>query len=384
MQTSTRVAHVFAQDARQAACEFHAAVAQPDMEFAVFFCSSQYDLDALGAEMHRLFAGVRVVGCTTAGEIGPGGYREHSLTGATFSGRAFAAVSGHIESLQQFELSSGQALGQHLLRTLSARVPVATEHNCFAFMLIDGLSIREEPVARAFQNALGKIPLVGGSAGDGLNFGKTYVYEDGRFRPDSVPLVLVATALPFKVFKTQHFVSTDQRLVITEADTAHRIVKEINGLPAALEYARLLGIGVNELCPKRFAQSPVVVLIDGNNYVRSIQKVNEDGSITFYCAIEEGLVLRVARGVDLVENLEQAFGEVGAELGPPQIVLSWDCILRRLEIVQSRLQNRVGTILQKHNAVGFNTYGEQFCGVHVNQTFSAVAIGAPRSVICDE
>ena len=28
-----------------------------------------------------------------------------------------------------------------------------------------------------------------------------------------------------------------------------------------------------------------------------------------------------------------------------------------------------------YNVVGFNTYGEQFCGVHVNQTLTGIAIG---------
>lgn len=39
----------------------------------------------------------------------------------------------------------------------------------FALLLIDGPSIREEPVTRAMQSTLGKIPLIGGSAGDGAN-----------------------------------------------------------------------------------------------------------------------------------------------------------------------------------------------------------------------
>jgi hypothetical protein len=26
--------------------------------------------------------------------------------------------------------------------------------------------------------------------------------------------------------------------------------------------------------------------------------------------------------------------------------------------------------------VGFNTYGEQFCGVHVNQTLTGIALGS--------
>ncbi len=48
-------------DARQAVAEFHAAVHQSDMEWVLFFCSSEYDLDALAAEMRGQFDGVQVV-----------------------------------------------------------------------------------------------------------------------------------------------------------------------------------------------------------------------------------------------------------------------------------------------------------------------------------
>jgi hypothetical protein len=118
-----------------------------------------------------------------------------------------------------------------------------------------------------------------------------------------------------------------------------------------------------------------VVLIDGANYVRSIQKVNPDGSLKFYCAIDRGVVLRVAKGVDLVTNLETALSQVSARIGPLQLVLTFDCILRKLEIAQDGLDEAVGDILRRNNAIGFNTYGEQFCGVHVNQTLTAIALG---------
>ena len=57
-------------------------------------------------------------------------------------------------------------------------------------------------------------------------------------------------------------------------------------------------------------------------------------------------------------------------------MLTCDCILRSLEIVESGLTDRVGDILAANNAVGFNTYGEQFCGVHINQTLTGVALGS--------
>ena len=187
--------------------------------------------------------------------------------------------------------------------------------------------------------------------------------------------MVAATPLPVTEFKTQHFVPTAERLVVTAADPERRIVSEINGLPAAEEYARLLGVEPGDLGPEHFAASPVVVVIDGNNYVRSIQRVDPGGGLKFYCAIDRGVVLRVARGEDLLENLEAAFSRVRAQIGPPQLVLTCDCILRKLEIDQQGLQKAVGEVLLRNNSLGFNTYGEQFCGVHVNQTLTAVALG---------
>jgi hypothetical protein len=346
------------------------------MSLVIFFCSNEYDRDVLAAEMGRLFAGVQVVGCTTAGEIGPAGCRDHSIAGVSLARDVCTAVTGHIEPLRQFRIAEGQAFAQDLLHKLMESDPAADRRNSFAFLLVDGLSVREELVAHALQSGLGEIPVIGGSAGDGFSFGSTHVYSDGRFFTDSAVLVLATTPLPFTEFETQHFVPTDERLVVTEADPSRRVVTEINGLRADQEYARIVGVPAGDLNPNHFASSPVVVLIDGANYVRSIQKVNPDGSLTFFCAIEEGVVLRVANGVDLVANLERALARVRAEIGPPQLVLACDCILRKLVITQNSLEDRVGEIFRRNNAVGFNTYGEQFCGVHVNQTLTGIALGS--------
>ncbi len=370
-----RSAQSCATDASAAAREFHAAVAQPQMALVIFFCSVDYDLDTLASEMRRLFSGVQVIGCTTAGEIGPKGYRDHTISGASFPQESFTAACGRIDGLQTFESIQASSLAQDLMQRLETLEPQAEESNSFAFLLIDGLSVREEPVTRALQNALGRIPLVGGSAGDGLSFGRTHVYSDGSFHTDSAVLAVVTTPAPFRIFKTQHFVPTDQRFVVTVADAAHRIVNEIDGWPAAGRYAEVLGMGVESLDPSRFAEQPIVVVIDGTNYVRSIQKVNPDGGLTFFCAIEEGLVLRGARGVDLVGNLEEAFAEIRGAIGQPQLVIGCDCILRKLEMTQRGLIDRVAKVLHENNVVGFSSYGEQHLGVHVNQTLTGIAIG---------
>lgn len=366
-----------AAGAREAVREFHRAVAQADTELVVFFCSSDYDLDLLAAEMNRLFAGIRVVGCTTAGEIGPAGYLEHSISGMSFPAGSFKVVSGCLENLQQFSTAAGQNFTRALLHRLEDDPQSAPIDHSFALLLIDGLSMREEPVTRAIQSTLANMPLIGGSAGDGVNFERTHLYFDGRFRSDCAILVLLFSRLRSRPFQTNHFIATDERLVVTEADMARRVVKEINGLPAAHEYARIVGVDVGDLDPALFSARPVVVLINGVSYVRSIQNSNADGSLTFYCAIANGLILRVAQRVNLLANLEQLFADIQAEIGQPQLVIGCDCLLRKLEIFDSPDKDRVIDLLLRHNTTGFCTYGEQFRGVHLNQTFTGVAIGAP-------
>ncbi|WP_340120806.1 nitric oxide-sensing protein NosP [Methylobacter svalbardensis] len=369
-----------ATDAKLAVQEFHAEVAQQDMALVIFFCSSEYDLDVLAAEMRHLFAGVQVVGCTTAGEIGPAGYCQHSLSGVSFSEASCVAVSGLLDQLSEFDITRGHDFAQNLLQQLESKAPNPSPDHSFALLLIDGMSGREERVAHALQSALGKITLFGGSAGDDQKFAKTYVYSNGCFHTDSALMVLVNTSLPFKMFKTHHFASTDERFVVAEADPAKRIVKEINGLPAATEYARLVGVDIGEFNAKDFAFPSVIVKIGGTDYVRSIQKANTDGSLSFYCAIETGLVLRVAHGVNLVDNLEQTFDAIRTKIGPTQLVLGCDCILRNLEVSKNGLKDRVMEIFRRNNTIGFSSYGEQFRGIHNNQTFTGCAFGSASGI----
>jgi len=377
-ERTIRIAQSCAQDPREAAAELYDGLAQPSLSLVLFFCSAEYDLEQLAAAVRERFRGVPVAGCTTAGEIGPGGCREHSLAGVSFAPAAGAAAIGYLGDLRGFSLSDGVAFVRGLRSRLEDEAPQADAHNTFAILLVDGMYGHEEQLAHALQEGLGEIPLVGGSAGDCMAFVSTHVYHEGEFASGAAVLVLFSTPLPFTEFKTQHFEPTDERLVVTEADPGTRVVSEIDGLPAAEEYARMLGVDPRDLGPVQFADSPVVVLIDGANYVRSIQKANPDGSLKFYCAIERGVVLRVAKGVDLLRNLETALAQVRARIGPPQVVLTFDCILRKLEIADAGVEQAVSDVLRANNAVGFNTYGEQFCGVHMNQTLTAIAIG-PRA-----
>jgi len=364
-----------ARDPAVAARELHEALNQPDIKFAVFYCAADYDLPALAAELHKRFGDINLIGCTTAGEITPQGYLAGALTGVSIASPNMDSATKLIP-LEPFDSGATGNSVESLLKQLGNRDGLpAGPTDTFGFMLIDGLAMQEEQVVSCIHQNLHGIELIGGSAADDTRFASTHLYYGGRFHRNVALLSVVRSDLPFMAFRTHHFVHSPQRMVVTKADPATRIVHEINGLPAAREYARLLGMQITELTPLIFATHPVVVRIGGQYFVRSIAKVNPDESLSFFCAIDEGIVLTIAKGVDMVENLQQAFEQVRSNIGEPLLVLGCDCILRRLETEREGIKERIGDIFAANNVIGFATYGEQYNAMHVNQTFTGIAIG---------
>jgi hypothetical protein len=364
-----------AGDGRVAVKELAGRIHQNRMALIVLFCSADYDLDAVSAACRECFADVPVIGCTGAGGIGTEGYFDRGMVAISFSEGAIVPVTKHLDQLDHFSVRACRDAVSNMVVELKRTTPEASAQNCFAMLLIDGVSMREEIVARTVQEALGEISLFGGSAGDDLRFERTFVLHGGDFHDNSAVLLLAYTPHPFKVFKTQHFIASDKKLMVTAAIPETRTVTKINGLPAGREYARVMGVEVDKLSPMIFAEHPVIVLVGDSEYVRSIQKINEDESLTFLCAIDEGIVLTVAQGVNFSRNLEEAFNAVKLEIGEPQVIFACDCILRNLELKQKGMRDSVLKILQTNNVVGFSTFGEQFGGMHVNQTLTALAIG---------
>ncbi len=363
------------RDPVEAARELHEAIFQPDLKLAVFYCAADFDLPALAVALHARFGDVNLIGCTTAGEITPEGYLAGALTGFSLAAPELDVGTALI-GVKPFDAAGAENTVAGLLAALGDRdglPPGSTD--TFAFLLIDGLAMQEELVVSCLHRQLQGIELIGGSAADDTRFGATHIYHGGRFHQNVALLNLVRSDLPFVSFRTQHFVHSDKRMVVTRADPARRVVFEINGRPAAREFARLLALPVAELTPMIFATHPVVVRVGGQYYVRSIARVNEDESLTFFCAIDTGIVLTIARGVDMVANLQQAFDDVHAAIGPPQLVLGCDCILRRLQTERDGIKDHIGEIFARNNVIGFATYGEQFNSMHVNQTFTGIAIG---------
>ena len=376
-----RLAHVrraysTASDASVAARELYEGLYQPELGLMAFFCSPSFDLDVLAREIGALFPGNNVVGCTTAGEITPAGYMDGSITGFSIAASECCAVAELIPRISQLEIPRGGAAADSLIAALAERGQAIDPRDTFGLLLIDGMGTTEEIVLTALHRRLDPIALFGGSAGDDMRLESTYVYHEGRFHRDAALLALVKTQLPFRVFHHQHYCGTETRMVVTAADPRRRIVTEINAEPAGQEYARILGVNYRDLTPMTFAEFPVMVRVGGDFYVRSIQKLNEDGSLTFFCAIDEGVVLTLGQHEDMIDSLRRFFRQMRQDLGEPLLVVGFDCVLRMVEAESRQTKHLANQIMAAHNVIGFSTYGEQFAAMHVNQTFTGVYIGS--------
>lgn len=249
----------------------------------------------------------------------------------------------------------------------------SSQENVFALVLADGLSNTEEALTASLHWSLDDIELIGGSAGDGLAFQNTALIHRGSLVRRGAILFVIGTSSQFRVFKTQNFEPTPIKLVVTAADTENRIVYEFNAEPAAHEYAAAIGLLPDDLGPFSFASYPLVVKVGGDYYCRSIRNMNPDGSLSFFCAIDEGLVLTVARPRDMLRSTQETLERIDSSLGGTDFVLGFDCILRRLDAESRQVRHKVEEIYQRYGVAGFHTYGEQFNAMHLNQTLTGIA-----------
>ena len=366
------------QDAETAVLAAAHALEKSAVGQVLAFFSASYDVDALNAALGRALPGIPVAGCSNAGGICPAGAIEHGLVLVAFPRDGFRIASTCLPNISNLDVERAEASIRALRRRLDRTDRDPLRARRFALSLIDGLANVEETVVSTVAWALDGIPLVGGSAGDDLHFRQTALLHDGAVVRNGAIILLVETDFPTQLFKSDNFDPTAKRFVVTRSDAETRTVHEFNAEPAAIEYALSVGLDPNHLTPMSFAAHPLVVKIGGEYYCRSIRRLNEDGSLSFFCAIDEGVVLTLAEPRDLVQATHDELARVERGIGGLDLVIGFDCVLRRIEAESRQQRHRLSDLYRQFNVVGFETYGEQYRSMHLNQTFTGMAIGAPR------
>lgn len=383
LQAAARVISLrsVAVDEKIAAAELAAQMPRTRGGFAVLFCTPQYDLSLLGAAL-RAAGRTRVIAAATGRSIGGGDFLARGITGFYLPAGRFKVADALIDDAATFGLPEARDLAR-ALRSRLGRGRTGEFPHVFGLLMADAEPRCEERLTAALGTELAGVPIVGGSAGDAYFDPSSKapdaarVLHRGAARRGAALFCLIASATPvFAISHTHYVPDRRRRVVITEADPARRLVFEIDGIPAVQGYAKAAGLSQPPRHAGDCAPHPLMIKIGGQYFARGVQRVHTDGSLEFACAMEPGMVLSVARPGDMAVELSRMFQQMRAAIGPPQLVVGFECSARFVDMEQSGLTGEVAGVFRDNGVVGFCTLGEQFNTIHVNNSFTCVGFAA--------
>lgn len=354
--TENKIIHIAVQELQTAIVPF-----QPKV--ILYFASSSYHPQEIALAMNEAFPGATVFGCTTSGELISGKMSKGSIVAMGFGSDVIGDINVQIVSQISTENNVKQAFDvfENYYKTPALELD-PTKY--VGIVVCDGLTKAEEKIIDSIGN-LTNVTFIGGSAGDDLQFKNTYVFANGQAYSNSALLALFKPVGKFDFIKTQSFCDSNKKLVATKVDEANRIVLEFDNKPAVDAYAEAIGYSAEKVA-EGFMSSPLGLMIDEEPYVRSPQQVNE-GAITFYCNVKEGMEMSVLESTDIIADTRLVLQKKQAEMGQFKAVINFNCILRTLQLESEGNSQEYGKIFTDIPMIGFSTYGEAYIG-HINQT----------------
>lgn len=382
---AVRRASVSARAPEQVANDLADALRPTPSSLVIAFVTSELDPSAVAAALHARMAPAQVVGCTSIGEI----------AGSVATGSAVALVLDGVRVKfgvgLAAELSRGPIQAGHNAVGVAANAMGLTTEQLdparhVAITLVDGRSPMAEGFCLGTAATAPRIGFVGGSASDGRDVARgtgrasdprtCAVFHDGTAHRDAGLVVLLTPQASFEVIASEHMMPTPLRVVVTGADPAHRLVHELDGLPAARRYAEVIRAagGNGPLDNALAARFPFAIYVGGRAYVRSVSGVAGE-ELRLAAAVDEGAVLRIMRPGDLVAQTRGALAGAASRLGQLDAVLAFSCLGRHLEAQSRGATGALNDIYATLPMCGFHSFGEQSGPLLVNHTLAALALG---------
>ncbi len=330
-----------------------------------FYASSTIDSKKISEEMYKAFNNTPCIGATTAGEIFSGKMLDKSIVVMVLGDQIVQDCK--IEVLEN--INQGTKVVDDAFESFEQYFGVSASDldpkKYVGIALVDGLSNQEEKIYERIGD-LTNIYLVGGSAGDDLMYEKTYVYANGKSYNNAAVLTIIRCVNEFDVIKTQSFKEIGKKVKITKADEEKRIVYTINNENATDLYTKILG-KENEKPEALFPKYAFGLKIEQNNYlVRSAVKTI-DKSIMFGCSLKNNMEYEIIESQNVIEKTKKDLDEVLNKINNASAIICFNCVSRKLDLIQKNQLNDYGNIFKDIPTVGFNCYGECYIG-HINHS----------------
>ncbi len=378
------IGHSWNPSARAAgAAAARAALTGPDLRLLLVFARYGYELTELLGGVRAAAPGVPVIGCTTAGEIGPGPPESPGVVVVGLSGD-FCVTTACARGLGERPRRVGEEVGAGLL-------PLPDRPYRTVIMLTDALAGDQQEMVRGAYGVLGaKVPLIGGGAGDDLRMVTSWQIMDGRAMQDGVVAACIGSDAPFGISVRHGWQSQGESIMVTAS--CGNDVHTLDDRPALDVYLDRHDAprGI-ETRPDEFSgfalTRPLTVARRGDVAVRHVVGADPDArALNCGGAVPRGASVWLAHGDVSSTLLSAKFACAEAVSGlegrAPLALLVFDCIGRRLLLGDEgdRMERR----LIRHHAAGapvagFYSFGEigriRGLGGFHNQTVVALAVG---------
>jgi hypothetical protein len=363
-----------------------AALRGDDARLAVVFASDAYDLPELIAAIRgTLGDGVRLIGCSTAGEISGGGPGDAGVVLTCFGGSGFSVATARATGAS----ADLRGAGAQAAACLADVEP--SEHRVL-MLLTDGLAGDQQEIVRgAHSVAGGGVPLVGGCAGDDLRMERTRQFFDDEILDDAVVAAAISSDGPLGIGVRHGWRPVGEPMLVTSSD-GNRVF-ELDDRPALDMYLERLGVHeevrTDATAFTRFALThPLGLSGRGDeHHVRFIGEADfDDRSLGCIAAVPQGGLVWLMEGDagSVLDATDAACADALAPLGgdAPLGLFAFDCIARRGILGDDGIRTEVERIARTGDGApvaGFYTYGEiartrGTSGFH-NQTLVVLAVG---------
>jgi len=349
-------------------------ISQPDTKVVIYFFSPDFEKFEPQKALSKAFPNAVCAGASMIGGWSSAGALESGITAMSLSADEVEQVYSSFQEGVKTDptLTAKNAIADLKQQTKGENI---NPDEYLGLLFFDGLCLGELIVKEFSLEQSLNMAFVGGAAADELAFTKTLVGIGGRLSGDGLAALILKMKIPFFFNHYVHYIPTDASFSITRVETMKRIAWEINGEPAALFYARQIGINdISKLDAGVFAKHPVGLKLGDSIYVRSPNAVIDGTGLQFYCYIEAGTKVFLLKQGDIIDHTKKGLAAAAQFLPGIQGCLLFNCVLRYLEIKELNKLDAFNNVFSQCPMAGFNTYGEELF-THHNQTLTAVFFG---------
>lgn len=304
---------------------------QPTLVLA--FTTDQYDQSEVVRGIRAATNNAPLLGCCTGGIISSDGPSTTGVSVLALWSDAMDVTLAIESGIQADPTTVAEAIAERIEPALRGAAGAAST---VAIMLADGLTGSLTEVVQHAASTLGPLcPLVGGGAGDNLQFRGTSQFINDEVRSDALAMALITSAAPIGIGVQHGWTPAGRALVVTRSEG--NVVVEFDGRPAFTAYRELFPEA--ELTPENFSAFVIdhplgLPQVSGEYLIRDPLRTRPDGAIECVASVPENAVAHIMHGnpQSLFAAAQAATTTALAALGdrPPLAVVVFDCVSRLL------------------------------------------------------